>query len=99
MGTTAALIAVTVVAAASASYQGYQANKDKPLPELPPLPPNASQSEKEARKNAEGARRKQNLTTSGDSGTGSTILTGGGNSLGQPGAASGDPPPKSLLGL
>lgn len=84
--------ALSSVAAAGSSIAQATSQKD---PELPPLPPNATDDEKNARKAALDARKRQRSGAQAADGRGSTILTGA--KLGEIGQ--GNTQPKGLLGL
>jgi len=65
--------------------------------DLPPLPPNATEADKEARRAAIEAKKRQRAAAQSSDGRGSTILTGGLNKLGELNLE--NMKPKGLLGL
>jgi hypothetical protein len=91
-------IAMAVMAATSVGTMAYgMAKGDPDMPNLT-LPGNAKDDEKEAQKAATAAKKRQQQSALLSEGRGSTILTGGGTSLGQVGGGAGSQP-KTQLGL
>lgn len=95
-------IVMGVLAASAATLTGLavsNAMKDPPgMQDLPPLPPNATDAEKQARTAATNARKAQQQAAGMADGRQSTILTGPGQTLGNPGTGP-NAQPKQLLGM